>query len=278
MYAVFIHAHQKIDRLAIRQLRKLIPGVSFPTSRQVLHFEGKRGPDATKLKKSVDCEQPWHFIDPYDISDTQLGELITAHEQDLVQALRTTDMVRAGFEAAWLAHALVDGLTPAHHYPYEQELSDLRDGAHRESRNGLLGRAFVRSGNFKESLVKSFQLIGPKGLLTNHTLFEAGVYMIMMPIKVLQTGPTESDIKKAMEIGLLEYFQVTAREIAHMDLFNRFCKTGWTPSLVREVRKELAPRMINTVTIAWYIAAHTARNGAKNSSTKAVKKTRQRSA
>ena len=32
----------------------------------------------------------------------------------------------AAFEAAWLAHAVTDGFTPAHHEPLEEQLEGLR--------------------------------------------------------------------------------------------------------------------------------------------------------
>lgn len=101
MYAIIFHAHQKLDRVAHRHLRAVLPaGSFFPTIRQVLHFEGGHGPDATKLKRHHDDSQPWHFIDPYDTSDTELHQQIRLHYQRLVRDLRRRDDVRAAFEAA----------------------------------------------------------------------------------------------------------------------------------------------------------------------------------
>ena len=43
--------HQKIDRVAHRHLQAFLPtGHNFPTTRQILHFEGKNGPDGIKKK------------------------------------------------------------------------------------------------------------------------------------------------------------------------------------------------------------------------------------
>src|SRR4051812_48415564 len=115
MYAVFLHAHQKIDRTAYRHLKRLCGSDHFfPKLRTIYHFEGANGPDATKLKNKANVEQPWHFIDPLDVADTDLHHYIDDHYSALVQALKDRDEVRSGFEASWLAHALVDGLTPAH--------------------------------------------------------------------------------------------------------------------------------------------------------------------
>src|SRR5687768_4414525 len=127
-------AHQKLDRLAHASLRSLLkePNV-FPSIRRVLHFEGVNGPDAIK-RKSPAKDEPWHYYSPFDDTDNKLIDLLDIHYDQLVKALKGKDEVRAAFEAAWLAHAIVDGLTPAHHYPYEEVLTELRGGAGIETR------------------------------------------------------------------------------------------------------------------------------------------------
>src|SRR5258708_2729166 len=113
-------AHQRIDRLAHKHLRSLLPRAHFPSVQSILHFEGRNGPDAIK-RKSPARDEPWHYLRPFDPDGTQLIDLIEYHYGKLVAALKAQDDIRASFEAAWLSHAVVDGLTPAHHYPYEEE-------------------------------------------------------------------------------------------------------------------------------------------------------------
>jgi hypothetical protein len=254
MYAVILHAHQKIDRVAYRHLSVLRDAdVFFPRLSRIVHFEGRNGPDATKLKNKANVEQPWHFIDPFDIADTDLHRQIDNHYNELVTALRNKDEIRSAFEAAWLAHALVDGLTPAHHYPYEKELESLR-GEDRNTRKGLVGRAYVKGDNRRDSFRRSYQLIGPKGLLTTHALFEGGAYTIMAPLRLASAMPSREDLAEVRDKGLTEIFQRLAREIASHDLYLRFYQSGWTPKLTRDIRRELAPRMVAMVTLAWYSA------------------------
>lgn len=254
MYAVFLHAHQKIDRVAFKHLQQIIePDVFFPGLQNILHFEGKRGPDATKLKNKINVDQPWHFIDPFNDDDTDLHILIRDHYSQLVAALTTRDEVRSAFEAAWLAHALVDGLTPAHHYPYEKELETLR-GEDRHSRHGLVGRAYVKGDNRRDSLKRSFQLIGPKGLLTTHALFEGGAYTIMAPLRLNRAKPQSDDLRSVRRFGIVDLFDRFAREIASYDMYVRFYDKGWTPKLTRDIRCQLAPRMVMLVNLAWYSA------------------------
>lgn len=254
MYAIFFHAHQKIDRIAHKHLERLAgERDGFPTIRTILHFEGRNGPDATKLKKLPGEEQPWHFINPFDSTDTELGDAIQLHYDGLVEALKESNKERAAFEAAWLAHALVDGLTPAHHYPYEEALEELR-GEDRSSRTSLKSRAIVKGETPADTLKQSLKVIGPRGLLTTHTTFEAGAYMIMMPLKLSSAFPTQDDLKLIRKLGLSGYFQQIAREVGARGMFEEFLQTGWTPKLARIVRKEMAPRMVNIVTLAWYSA------------------------
>lgn len=254
MYAIFLHAHQKIDRVAHKHLISIIDNdVFFPKLTDIMHFEGNRGPDSTRLKHKDTIEQPWHFIDPFDDDDTDLHHLIDGHYRSLVEALKAKDEVRSAFEAAWLAHALVDGLTPAHHYPYEKELEQLR-GEDRHSRKGLVGRVVVKGSNRRDSLRRSFQLIGPKGLLTTHALFEGGAYTIMAPLRLNRAMPSRDDLVLMRTHGIVNFFQRFAREIASHDLYVRFYQQGWTPKLTRDIRRELAPRMVQIVTLAWYSA------------------------
>lgn len=60
--------------------------------------------------------------------------MIEDHIVNLTEALKADNYQRAAFEAAWMAHAITDGLTPAHHYPFEEKLEELR-GESIETRN-----------------------------------------------------------------------------------------------------------------------------------------------
>jgi hypothetical protein len=256
MYAIVFHAHQKLDRVARRHLKRYISQDSFfPSSVQITHFEGGRGPDNAKLKRQIHGEQPWHFIDPFNPNDTELHELIGTHYEGLVEALKKKDEVQAAFQAAWLAHSLVDGLTPAHHYPYEEELARLRGGEARHTRKGLTGRLYIKSPTLRESLLMSTKLVGPGGLLTNHAMFEAGVYALIAPLSLNNGRPSQAEREHVLEVGVVEVFREMAVEVAELHLYDRFIAGGWTLRLTRQVRKQLAPRMVRMITLAWYCAA-----------------------
>lgn len=257
MYAIVFHAHQKLDRVARRHLRQLTSDCYFPPIRQILRFEAGHGPDRVHLKREREGGQPWHFVDPHDEADTSIDLEIQHHYRGLAAALAAKDEIRAAFEAAWLAHALVDGLTPAHHYPYELELEKLR-GEGRDTRKGLAGRAFVRGDSLSQSLMRSMKLVGPKGLLTTHAMFEAGAYSLIAPLKLTRGRPNSRELEEVINDGVLATFRNLAREVAGFKIYERFYTRGWTQALSRDVRLELAPRMVKMVTLAWYAAAHEA--------------------
>jgi hypothetical protein len=254
MYAIVFHAHQKLDRVAYRHLRQISPGCFFPNIKEIINFDGPKGPDGARLKRQKDIDQPWHFIDPSDKNDIKLQLLIQAHYNNLIKFLKAKDEVKSAFEAAWLAHAIVDGLTPAHHYPYENELEKIYGGS-REDRKGIFGRAYVKKPTIAQSLAQSLKIVGPRGLLTTHAMFEAGAYAIIAPLKLASAMPSPDDLAKIANKGITTVFREIVNEIADLDLYGQFYVTGWTRSLSRDVRQQLAPRMVRMVTLAWYSAS-----------------------
>ncbi len=246
-------AHQKFDRVARKQLAKLLPDNKvFPSSRKILHFEGKNGPDAIK-RKSPAKDEPWHYYSPFDEDDSQLLELINDHYQQLVKELKKNNRERISFESAWLAHAIVDGLTPAHHYPYEQKLSELR-GEGIETRDTVKKKIIIGGENRRDQIKKNWKVWGPKGLLTTHGLFEVGIASIIAPLSIANAYPSRKEIETALEIGPIELFKRTAKEIAILDMYERFRKRGWSTKLIIDVRNKLAPAITKTVMLIWYLS------------------------
>lgn len=246
-------AHQKLDRVARNQLERLLPdNTLFPKTRQILHFEGRKGPDAIK-RKSPAKDEPWHYYSPFDNNDSQLIELIDEHYQQLVRELKKKNQERAAFEAAWLAHAIVDGLTPAHHYPYEEKLSEIR-GEGKETRTSIKDKLIPKGETKRETFKKSWKVYGPKGLMSTHGLFEFGIATIIAPLGMSMAPPTRQEIARAIETGPLDLFRHTAREIAVLDMYERFRKRGWSTKLIVDVRSKLAPTIARTVALVWYLA------------------------
>ncbi len=247
-------AHQKIDSLARGSLKKLLKkDAVFPGKRLILHFEGINGPDAIK-RKSPAQDEPWHYYSPFDEADTQLLTIISNHYDALVEALKQRDEVRASFEAAWLAHAIVDGLTPPHHHPYEAELSALRGGEGLETRNTIKGKLLMPGDTRLQQVSNNWKMWGPHGLLAAHGFFEFGAAALIKPFTQKQVELTPADIAELSEHGVLKLFTRKAREIDALGMYESYKKHGWTRNLVRQARRTMVPAMVHMVTLAWYAA------------------------
>lgn len=252
-----VGAHQKIDRVARRHLKTMLQehSSSFPSIKAILHFEGRNGPDGIK-RKSPAQDEPWHYFSPFDADDTILIGLIDDHYRNLVRALSSKDMIVASFEAAWLAHAVVDGLTPAHHYPYEEKLGELRGGRDKESRVTYKDKIVMPGNNGREAISNNWKMWGPKGLLTTHFAFEWGVSSILLPMRLGEkTRPTAADVAVINELPATDYFKRLAMEVAALGMYDDFYERGWTPALARSVRRQLVPALVKSVTLIWYKAA-----------------------
>lgn len=248
-------AHQKIDRVARKHLGIMLPkATTYPTIRQILHFEGKNGPDGIK-RKSPAKDEPWHYFNPFKADDTELLDLITDHYDRLVIELKAGNTERAAFESAWLAHALVDGMTPAHHFPYEEEVDKLRKGAGNETRTTIKEKLVMHGDTKTELIMNNWRMWGTKGLMTTHGSFEWGFSALIAPMSFMDALPTDSDIARIREVGLSDYFVQVAREIAVLNLFDDYYESGWNLRLAYRVRYKLAPVLVKTITLAWYSAA-----------------------
>jgi hypothetical protein len=246
-------AHQKIDRIARKHVATIFEGYGyyFPKTREILRFEGQNGPDGMKRKTPAQGE-PWHFYNPHDPLDTKIVDIIEDHYQLLVVALREGNQTRAAFEASWLAHAIVDGLTPAHHYPYEQELVKLRGGEGIETRNSVKEKLLMHGDTISERLGNNWKMWGDKGLIATHFAFEWGIAVMISPFRFKLGLPIDSDLIELRQKGIAEMFKLRALQVADLNMYHKFYRSGWTPRLAKQVRKELIPLIVNTVDLAWY--------------------------
>ena len=248
-----IGAHQKIDGIAREHLGTLIDGRNlFPSKRAILKFEGKNGPDGLK-RKSPGQNEPEHYFSPFD-DDGSLIKIINEHYKNLVQELQSHNQERIAFEAAWLAHSLVDGLTPAHQYPYQEELSKLLKHGKTKEQLSVRDKLIMPGKTAGDMVRNNWRMWGPKGLMLTHGLFELGAAILLAPMSFDKYIPRPKDLELIKELGVAEYFVNQAREVAVLDIYETYYKRGWTPKLARVIRTKLGPTMINTVTLVWYLA------------------------
>ena len=250
--------HQRIDRVAKRVLTSKLPSSRFfPTVHTILHFEGHNGPDGIK-RKSPAQDEPWHYVDPHDPHDMTLREMINDHVYNLTEALRYRDQHRAGFEAAWLAHAITDGLTPAHHYPLEEKLEELRDGKGLETRTSAKEKLLLPGKNRRQMIRNNWEFWGAKGVMTTHVAFELGIATSISGRGLPDIHPTDETYEHVLRDGVIAIFDEALAHIAELNLYEEFYKSGWTRPLARDVKNTLLPEIIQVVSLAWYYASEMA--------------------
>jgi hypothetical protein len=250
-----VGVHQKIDRVARRLLKKrLTRTTNFPTINQILHFEGNNGPDAIK-RKSPSKDEPWHYINPAKPEDRALIGLINDHIYNLTEALRYNNEQRAAFEAAWMAHAVVDGLTPAHHYPLNDKIEELWGKPHQE-RLTIADKNIIRGNGGLDTISKNWQYWGVGGVFSAHLSFELGIASTIATQKFSDIDPTPAEFRLVEKEGFEAVFTKMLYKIDAMKMYDEFGEGGWTHSLAVETRDALIPEIIRTVCLAWYYAAY----------------------
>lgn len=245
-----IGTHQKIDRVARRHFERHLSTLNFPGIVDILHFEGSRGPDGIKLK-SPGRDEPWHFINPEHIeSSTPLLVTIRDHQHNLTKALLVGDTLRAAFEAAWVAHAVTDGLTPAHHEPLEEQLEGIKNDDDRKSK--VRSKIVMASNGSTRQFVKNnWSYWGAKGIMTTHTLFEAGVATAAKPLSFKVAAATDDEVQALQIRGFEAMYVDMVLAINDLGMYTRFKRDGWTSALARQTTKTLIPTIIHAVELAW---------------------------
>ena len=243
--------HQKIDRCARWLLNKNVPIAQrkFPSYDEIVHFEGYRGPDGIK-RKSPGVDEPSHFILP-DNDDGVLIGYINDHYYNLVVALKEKNDVRASFEAAWMAHAIVDGLTPAHHYPYHEVVDELMNYQDIKTIFGKRIKGIMRGDNIAQAARNNWLYWGANGVITKHVAFEYGVAQVITPIPMKRLMPKDVKIDDFKNADYKKSFYGSLEKIAGLKMYDRFLKKGWTTELAIETSEILIPEIIRAVALAW---------------------------
>lgn len=246
-----IGTHQKLDKAARLLLGKQLPLKSrrFPSANEILFFEGMRGPDGLK-RKSPGIDEPMHFIEP-GRDDGVLMKYIEDHQYNLRKALRDENHVRASFEAAWLAHAVTDGLTPAHHYPHSRVVDELMADKDYKQLLGVKVKGIMRGDNLAQAARNNWLYWGAGGVMTKHIAFEYGVAYTIAAAPLKRLLPQNFKRSELSNIDLKKSFYSSLERIAALKMYDRFLKSGWNTQLVVETRTVLVPEIVRAITVAW---------------------------
>ena len=244
-----IGTHQKLDKLAFKIVSKNLPkDVKFPGIKDILLFEGMGGPDGLK-RKSPGKDEPMHFIIP-DKDDGKLLQIIKDHQYNLRQALTDGNEIRAAFEAAWMAHAITDGLTPAHHFPLEETQKELMTEKDFVKVFGIPIKGIMHGQNSLETLRNNWLYWGTNGHMSKHIAFEYGVAITFAALPSQRTIPKISHAELAHP-DLERAFYQSLKTVASLNMYDKFRKNGWTTDLAFETRDILLPEIIKAIALCW---------------------------
>ncbi|MEO6109886.1 MAG: hypothetical protein ABIP50_02660 [Candidatus Saccharimonadales bacterium] len=248
-----IGVHQRIDRIARRHITPLLPDtLNFPKIADVLYFEGNNGPDGIK-RKSPSKDEPWHYIDPTKPQDRALIDMILDHQVNLATALKKKNYERASFETAWMAHAIVDGLTPAHHFPLADKIEELFGMPHTE-RQTIREKNVIKGDNRRDTLSKNWKYWGKHGIFINHIMFEFGVASVILGQSFRNKIVHDEDIALLEAKGYETVFRDILKSVMSLRTYERYTNKGWDRQLGKDVQKELVPLIVKGVVLGWYAA------------------------
>jgi hypothetical protein len=249
-----IGTHQKLDKSARRLLAKYVPATSrkFPSIDEILHFEGINGPDGLK-RKSPGVDEPETFIIPEKDDGVLIG-YIHDHYYNLVQALKKKNRMRASFEAAWLAHMIVDGLTPAHHYPYRKVVDELMSDQDYKELFGVQVKGIMRGHNLAEAARNNWLYWGAGGVMTKHIAYEYGVAYAITPLPLKALMPKDIKQQDFSNYNVDKIFYDALARVDALKMYDYFLQRGWTTELIVQTREVLIPEIVRAVALTWAAA------------------------
>lgn len=247
--------HQLLDQAARKILNEHLPSeYYFPSSKEILQFEGARGPDCLK-RKSPDDDDPTHMFD--EDEGRELYQQIFDHFYNLVDALRKGDKIRASFETAWMSHKITDSLTPAHHFPLSEAREELMSNKEFVKIFGEPIKGIMHGRTLPETVRNNWLYWGAGGYFSKHVAYEYGVAIIAATMPKRQLLP---------KMHHLEFYQVDVKKVLHDSLvkvqaegmYNKFRTKGWTQDLALHTKSMLLPEIVRALALTYFAAAEMA--------------------
>lgn len=231
-----VGTHQKFDRTAYALIKNKLEPNKFPSRSLIINFEGSGGPDGLKFKGNYKTDHMWDPVNKIG----QLPTWIEIHYKNLVKALKEGDIVKASFEAGFMAHYLTDSLTPAHHLSHKFILEEYEGKKYR----------------------KRWKIYGHKGLLSSHVAFETGISsaIFFTPIKV---NFDEKLHKRILKDGIKKVVMQESLAISKHNIYELFLQKGWNARLAKTIKATVVKRIPQLISAAWLSAYEEAYNSKK---------------
>lgn len=252
-----VGTHQVLDRAARKVLSRHLPrNKYFPTIREILYFEGMRGPDGLK-RKSPDNDDPSHMFEGE--NGDRLFQQILDHHANLTSALKRRDNIRSAFEAAWLAHMITDGLTPAHHFPLSETKEELMSNKEFIKIFGEPVKGIMHGHSALETARNNWLYWGAGGHMSKHIAYEYGVAIIAaaLPQRALIPAIGKGEFRY---VDPKKAFYDSVRRAEVPETYAKFRQDGWTTDLALSTKNLLLPEIVRAIALIWYSAAEQAYN------------------
>ena len=210
--------HQKLDRIARWLVARNMPvaSIDFPNIKNILYFEGSRGPDGLKTK-SPGVDEPMHFIDPNNDNGVLIG-YIHNHHYNLVEALKKHDTIRASDYVKLFGKPI---------------------------------KGIMVGDNLAQTIRNNWLYIGAGGLMTKHIAFELGVANTIAPIPYKRLAPKNLKRSDILKADVDTAFYNSLERVASLKMYDRFLEDGWTSQTVFETREILIPEIARAIALAW---------------------------
>ena len=152
-----------------------------------------------------------------------------------------------------MAHAITDALTPAHQFPMTDKIIEI-SGKKPEERDKLIKKMFLSGENWRERILKNWEYIGPKGVMSSHMLYEMGVATMITSVaaKKIIKSPTDEEILRVLKGEFMQIFEEKIKWVADQKYYERYLEKGWTTALARETRHDLLPEISKIVALGWF--------------------------
>lgn len=153
-----------------------------------------------------------------------------------------------------MEHAIVDGLTPAHHFPLSDVKDELMTDKDFMQVFGQPIKGLMHGRNLLETMRNNWLYWGAGGHMSKHIAYEYGVLMIAAPLsaKALSVKLTAEDLQ---ELDTEKMFCEAFDRVRKLDLYTRFLENGWTTELALATKNKLLPEIVRAVALGWYSAA-----------------------
>lgn len=259
----YFGTHQRLDLAARQLLGRAAPEMgnfSFPTGKEIIHFEGTRGPDGLK-RKSPGEDEPSHMWSD-DPDGKGVRRIIEDYRFNLVSAIKKQDSERTAREAAWMAHMITDGMTPAHHFPLGEEKKQLMTGEDMLKVFGEPVKGLVHGRNWRETCKNNWKYWGLSGSMKQHVSYEYGVLILAASMPIRNLVP-KIDAEQFFQQDFWKTYLEAVDEMLEQHYYEDFTTKGWTVGLVRRTREQLLPQIVKMIALGWYSAIKEAQNAQK---------------